>query len=102
LALGLKTPLPITRGWLSRDPTEAIRGRGGSEVAQFGLALSEQVALAEEHLVVPPAQRLADGAVAPPDKGAPRTTGADRQLLNGHHLNDHSRQHSLIVGEDQA
>ena len=43
------------------------------EAAQLRLAFSEQVALAEEQLVVPPAQGLPDAAVAPAHHRAART-----------------------------
>jgi putative SOS response-associated peptidase YedK len=42
------------------------------EAAQLRLGFSEQVALAEDQLVVPPAQRLADRAVAPAHHRAAR------------------------------
>ena len=40
------------------------------EAAELGLGLSEQVALAEEDLVVEPSQRLVFASVAPPHDGA--------------------------------
>lgn len=67
------------------------------EAAQLGFALSEQVALAEEHFVVVPAERLAHGAVAPAYDGSPRSADLRGQCLDGDQLVDYWLGDGLIV-----
>lgn len=67
------------------------------EAAQLGGGLAEQVALGEEDLRVPPAQRLADRAIAPANNGPPRAARTERQRLDRDHLDDDSICHTLIV-----
>ena len=55
------------------------------------------IALAEEHFVVVPAQRLAHAAVAPAHDGPPRSADLRRQRLDGDQLLDYSLGDGLIV-----
>src|SRR4051794_26883302 len=65
------------------------------ETAELGLALPEEIAFGEEHLVVPPPQRLADASVAPLHKGPARAARAERQRLDGDDFRDHQVRHSV-------
>ena len=59
------------------------------------------IALAEEHLVIPPAQRHADGAVAPPDNCPTRAARPERQRIDGNDLKDNAVGDHVIVRPDK-
>jgi hypothetical protein len=67
------------------------------EASQLRFGLADEVALREQDLVVEPPHRLACAPVAPADDRSARAAGAQRQRLEGEHLDDRAVGYVVIV-----